>query len=479
MTSTPNPVPGDLAAVQSAEAKAEADQKADDAAIDAAVAQAEKDEAAQVTPPPPPPSTPTFTASASGTSITVTWANVPSTPVAKIGRSSAGSADGGPWDTTMANPAAPAFGSSGSWTFLYLIPGGAYVLTLTEAGGSTLTATATVPATVTPPPAALSITTASLPAATVGQPYSEDLVAAGGTPPYAWSLTSGTLPAPVALSAVGTIAGTPAGAADVPITAQVTDKSNPVQKIAKSFNFIANAAAPSSNQPMIDSGQLPASAGNVPSTIDCNVAFNTPNAPSQFAEGWYNATTAFQNDTNMVPGNVVYTEEGVQLAVAANPTTGGLISSDPSTVSKNAGYLFIINKPTFVQYSFVPQTASNGTGANWQELWYTSINNWLIETDLVESLGGGTYWFHVHDNNNAVVPAGIEYTLNAGQVNTVGCLHLPSGLRYFFVNGLYKGTLQGYVNTSIQNMLVMGNSVSSGATPIPGYLLGKTAQVWA
>jgi hypothetical protein len=472
VTTPSNPVPGDLAAVAAAEAKAEADQKADDAVIDADIAQAEKDEAAQVTPPPPPPPTPSFSAVASGTSITVTWANVPSNPT-KVGRSSGGSADGGPWDTTEYSPV-PTFTGSGTWTFLFLIPGALYTLTLYEANGSTMTAKVTVPAAA---PAALSITTASLPAATVGTPYSEGLVAAGGTPPYSWALTSGTLPAPMALSSVGTIAGTPAGAVDVPITAQVSDKSNPVLTAKASFSFIANLK--SAVAPMVDSGQLPASAGALPTTVGTNIVFNSTQMPPQVAEGWYNATNAFQNDTNMVPARVILTTSGMQLWIATNPTTGAIVTSDPQSPGDNPGYLFVINKPTFIQYSFTPQTASNGTGANWQELWYTSINNWLIETDLVESLGGGTYWFHVHDNNNAVVPTGIEYTLNAGEVNTVGVLHLPSGLRYCFVNGLYKGTMQGYVNTTIENMLVMGNSVSSGATPIPGYSSVQSAQVFA
>ena len=82
MTSTPNPVPGDLAAVSVAEQKAATDQAADDAVIAADVAQAEKDEAAQTAPPAP---TPTFSASASGTTITVTWANLAAAPT-KVGR---------------------------------------------------------------------------------------------------------------------------------------------------------------------------------------------------------------------------------------------------------------------------------------------------------------------------------------------------------------------------------------------------------
>jgi hypothetical protein len=63
--------------------------------------------------------------------------------------------------------------------------------------------------------AAVSIATASLPGGTVGVAYSQVLVAAGGTGAYTWSVSAGTLPPGLTLSASGTITGTPtrAGAA--------------------------------------------------------------------------------------------------------------------------------------------------------------------------------------------------------------------------------------------------------------------------
>ena len=51
---------------------------------------------------------------------------------------------------------------------------------------------------VTPTP--LQITTTSLPDATAGQPYSATLAATGGTPPYKWKVTSGSLPAGLTLN---------------------------------------------------------------------------------------------------------------------------------------------------------------------------------------------------------------------------------------------------------------------------------------
>ena len=77
----------------------------------------------------------------------------------------------------------------------------------------------------------LQITTASLHDGTVGQAYSAMLGATGGTTPYSWSITSGTLPGGLALNAsTGTISGTPTAASgQVDSTFQVTDSSSPKQ----------------------------------------------------------------------------------------------------------------------------------------------------------------------------------------------------------------------------------------------------------
>ena len=58
-------------------------------------------------------------------------------------------------------------------------------------------------------PAALALTTTSLPEAAVGQAYNSCLAATGGIQPYTWSLASGTLPAGLNLSSsTGCVTGT-------------------------------------------------------------------------------------------------------------------------------------------------------------------------------------------------------------------------------------------------------------------------------
>jgi hypothetical protein len=71
----------------------------------------------------------------------------------------------------------------------------------------------------------LSITSpAALPNATVGVAYSETLQATGGATPYTWAVTTGSLPAPLALnSSTGAITGTPTATSTSTFTVTVTD----------------------------------------------------------------------------------------------------------------------------------------------------------------------------------------------------------------------------------------------------------------
>lgn len=97
----------------------------------------------------------------------------------------------------------------------------------------------------TPPPAAtpITITTTSLPAGTVGNPYAVTLAASGGTSPYKWSLTGGSLPAGLSLNtATGAITGTPSSAANqVALSFRVTDSGASAQTASATFPLTISA----------------------------------------------------------------------------------------------------------------------------------------------------------------------------------------------------------------------------------------------
>ncbi len=72
----------------------------------------------------------------------------------------------------------------------------------------------------------LYFTTTNLPAMVIGQYYSYQLQASGGTSPYTYSLVSGSLPAGLSLNYNGTISGVPNSGVFSSFTVRVNDNSN-------------------------------------------------------------------------------------------------------------------------------------------------------------------------------------------------------------------------------------------------------------
>lgn len=89
--------------------------------------------------------------------------------------------------------------------------------------------------TVAPPAAPPTISTTSLPGASVGDAYTVTLAATGGTEPYSWSVTHGTLPAGLALAPSGAITGTPSGTGTATFTVTVTDAAQQSASVSLSL----------------------------------------------------------------------------------------------------------------------------------------------------------------------------------------------------------------------------------------------------
>ena len=92
-------------------------------------------------------------------------------------------------------------------------------------------------------PTPLAITTpATLQTAVVKSPYSLTLAASGGTAPYIWSVTAGTLPAGLALSTAGVLSGTPTAAGSGSFTVQAKDSASSPQTAMLSATLAVNPA---------------------------------------------------------------------------------------------------------------------------------------------------------------------------------------------------------------------------------------------
>lgn len=113
--------------------------------------------------------------------------------------------------------------------------------------------------TVSLTPANLNMTTATLTDAQFGNAYNMTLVAAGGTPPFTWTVVSGALPNGITLSTAGILSGTPTQAGAFTVTIRVADSGS--QNAQRQFTL--NVLAP----------PLQITTSNVPDTL-VNIAYN-------------------------------------------------------------------------------------------------------------------------------------------------------------------------------------------------------------
>ena len=80
-------------------------------------------------------------------------------------------------------------------------------------------------------PAGMTLATTALPAGTADTAYTATLSATGGTPPYTWSVTAGSLPRGLRLNkATGVISGKPVRAGTATFSITVTDSGTPVRE---------------------------------------------------------------------------------------------------------------------------------------------------------------------------------------------------------------------------------------------------------
>jgi hypothetical protein len=157
---------------------------------------------------------PNTTLQATGGVPPYTWAVNPPLPNGlQLNLVSPGSISGIPLEST-----------NGPATYTFTVLDSTVPFNLTNNKQLTLTINLTVPT--------LTITTTTLPNGKVGTPYSQTLVASGGTPPYTWSV-SPALPTPFQLSSsTGTITGTPTATATITRTYTVRDSTLPTNRTA-------------------------------------------------------------------------------------------------------------------------------------------------------------------------------------------------------------------------------------------------------
>lgn len=231
------------------------------------------------------------------------------------------------------------------------------ILTVASGAGYTVGASDTASITITDNDSANatpSITTTTLPDATVGQFYDQTLQASGGDMPLTWSLASGSDPLPVwlTLSSTGQLSGTPTATGNVSFTPRVSDIDGDPDTQALSIAVVSAGSGGTLEDLLVwDFGTDTGNATD--SASDYNVSVVTPSTLARGGGlndgGWGYATAT--NAFNAI---------GAGESTVAGAVTGGDYFT--FTVTPTAGKTLSFDS---LEYGFYQQ---NGTGivAEWQ-----------------------------------------------------------------------------------------------------------------
>lgn len=226
------------------------------------------------------------TVAASGGTAPYTWSVSSGTLPAGLSLSSAGALTGTPT-------------AAGTSTFS---------LSVSDSGSPAQTATlaATLVIAAAPPPTLVITTTSPLTPGTVGVTYSATLAASGGTAPYTWAITTGTLPAGLTLSTAGALTGTPTAAGTFNFTITATDSASTPQTATLAATLVIAASKISVTTPS------PLPAGTLETAYVATLAATGGTAP-------YTWSVA----AGTLPAGLTLSGTGI---ISGTPTAGGMVT---------------------------------------------------------------------------------------------------------------------------------------------------------
>ena len=169
----------------------------------------------------------TYTLTVSAPTLTVSPATVPNPAIGTAYSQTLTASNGtAPYTFAISSGALPAGLTLSSAGVLSGTPtaGGSFSFTVTATDANSFTASRAY--TVTIGAATIALNPATLPGATLATAYSQTLTASGGIAPYAYAVTSGTLPAGMSLNTTtGVLSGTPTALGSSTFTVRATDSS--------------------------------------------------------------------------------------------------------------------------------------------------------------------------------------------------------------------------------------------------------------
>jgi uncharacterized protein (TIGR03790 family) len=315
-------------------------------------------------------------------------------------------------------------------------------------------------------PAILTITTTSLGTSYFGGPgsgwigyaFSETLTAAGGTPPYSWSLVQGTLPPGLTLSAGGLFGGIPVAAGTYTFTIQVADSANATASLQYSLSIYPAGFALTTVSPLpagtegaqysqtitTTGGTSPytwsISQGSLPAGLTLNSGLGVVSGtPTVYGTFFFEAQVA-DSESNPVTLSRVY-------VLTINPAALMITSASVSNGMFGTPYLYVLTALGGAPpYSWTVSAGTLPPGL--------SLSNQGILSGTPSALGQSNFTVQGTDSANATAPQTFALTVNTPLQIT--SLSLPNGV----IGSPYSQTLAAIGGAGNYTW-----TISSGALP--------------
>ncbi|MEI6209510.1 MAG: putative Ig domain-containing protein [Desulfuromonadales bacterium] len=297
--------------------------------------------------------------------------------------------------------------------------------------------------------APLSVTTSTLPDGMVGTSYSQSLTATGGTTPYTWTRTTGSLPAGLTLSTTGVISGTPTTAGTGSFTVQVKDKS--ARTATKTLSIIIAAA---------------------PLTI----------STATLADGYL--TTAYSQTVTATGGKSAYTwsiSAGTLPAGLALAASTGIISGTPTatgtgsiTVQVKDAANTIVSKPLTITVYALPSITTATLSAG--------VVGTAYSQTLSATGGKATSTWSI---SSGALPAGLTLAASTGVISGTPTTTGTSSVTFKITDANARSTTKALSITINPTPLTISTATLSDAYLTTAYNQtvtatgGKTAYTWS
>ena len=320
-------------------------------------------------------------------------------------------------------------------------------------------------------PPSVSITTTSLPARVINMAYSASLTASGGTLPYTWSITNGSLPSGLTLTG-GLIGGTPTATGTFDFVAQVSDASSLILSATKSFSItilqpvsIATTSLSNGVTNVVYSATLLASGGKSPYT-------------------WSVASGSLAPGLTLTSGGVI---DGTPSTTGTFDFVAQVVDASGLILSATKSFSITILQPVSIATTSLSNGVTNvvysatllASGGKSPYTW--SVASGSLAPGLTLTSGGvidgtpsttGTFDFvaQVVDASGLILSATKSFSITILQPVSIATTSLSNGV----TNVVYSATLLASGGKSPYTWSVASGSLPPGLTLTSGGVIGGT-----